>query len=110
MAIYSGYNDERDENGRLLVTKDGETFSPAKSQKFWNHGSEFNWGYGGSGPAQLALAILLEETDEATAMRLHQRFKWQVIAALNQNEGWELTSDRIQKWIEVAKVTKGNFL
>jgi hypothetical protein len=110
MPTYKGFN-ERTEKGGFLVTKDGEVLSPTRSQKVWNHSPDgFGWGYGGSSPAQLALAILLEETDEATAMRLHQRFKWQVIAALNQNEGWELTSERIQKWLEVAKVTKGNFL
>jgi len=35
-----------------------------------------NGGYGGSGPAQLALAILAERlSDDAMAVRLHQAFK-----------------------------------
>jgi hypothetical protein len=43
----------------------------------------FNWGYGGSGPAQLALALLLEAgIDEARAVQLHQAFKWAIVAAL----------------------------
>ena len=40
------------------------------------------WANGGSGPAQLALAILLAVTDEATAERFYQRFKWDVIAPI----------------------------
>jgi Family of unknown function (DUF6166) len=36
------------------------------SLKLWNHSpSGFNWGYGGSGPAQTALALLLDWTDDA---------------------------------------------
>ena len=39
---------------------DGKYLDPARSQKAWNHSPDgFNWGYGGSGPAQLALAIML---------------------------------------------------
>ena len=41
------------------------------------------WGYGGSGPAQLALAILLAVTDEATAEQFYQRFKWSVISPIS---------------------------
>ena len=44
--------------------------------------SGFNWGYGGSGPAQLALAILLRATDHETAVAYYQAFKWDVIAKL----------------------------
>ena len=40
-------------------------------------------GYGGSGPAQLALAILLAVTDEATAEQFYQRFKWSVISPIS---------------------------
>jgi len=36
----------------------------------------FEWGYGGSGPAQLALAILAEHLgDDHAALRLYQDFK-----------------------------------
>lgn len=59
MATYKGF-EARVGRGGFLVTKDGQTLSPDKSQKVWNHSPDgFNWGYGGSGPAQLALALLL---------------------------------------------------
>jgi hypothetical protein len=39
--------------------------------------SGFAWGYGGSGPAQLALALLVEATnDPALALRHYQEFKF----------------------------------
>lgn len=44
--------------------------------------SGFNWGYGGSGPTQLALAILLQVTHRETARAHCQAFKWDAIARL----------------------------
>ncbi|MDO9334140.1 MAG: DUF6166 domain-containing protein [Dehalococcoidales bacterium] len=107
MATYKGFN-ERVGRGGFLVTKDGQALSPGKSQKVWNHSPNgFNWGYGGSGPAQLALALLLEETDKDTAVRLYQRFKWEVVAPIPLgfesscvSEAWELTSGQIQNWLK----------
>lgn len=53
----------------------------------WNHSPDgFAWGYGGSCPAQLALAIcaaILHNDEEA--VRLHQRFKWAFVARLGRN-------------------------
>jgi hypothetical protein len=57
------------------VWLEGEELSPMRSQAVVDHSTEFNWGYGGSGPAQLALAILLEFNDEATALAHYQDFK-----------------------------------
>lgn len=66
------------------VWLNGKLLSPKRSQKVFNHSPDgFNWSYGGSGPAQLALAVLLEVTnDRNIAMANYQRFKWKVIAAL----------------------------
>jgi len=45
------------------VLLDGKVLSPVRSQRCHNHSPDgFNWAYGGSGPAQLALAIMLECT------------------------------------------------
>ena len=43
------------------------------------------WGYGGSGPADCALSVLLALTDEATAEAHYQDFKADVIAALPEH-------------------------
>lgn len=65
------------------VLLDGNYLSPKRSQKIYNHSPDgFMWEYGGSGPAQLALAILLELTDKETALKQHQDFKWKHIATL----------------------------
>jgi len=59
----------------------------------------FECGYGGSGPADLALSILADFTDETernprrdrpgVAMRNHQEFKWRFIAGLSLRPGEE---------------------
>ena len=69
------------------VWLDGKELKPAKSQKVWNHSPDgFNWGYGGSGPAQLALAVLLEYIPQDDAVKYHQDFKRNVIAQLPQSD------------------------
>jgi len=63
----------------------GHLLDPAKSQSIVNHSPDgFNWGYAGSGPAQLALAVLLELTDREFAERYYMKFKFQFIASLPQ--------------------------
>lgn len=62
------------------VWLDGKRLSPKRSQRVWNHSPDgFNWGYGGSGPAQLALAIMLKLTGKSEG---YQNFKWNVIARI----------------------------
>ena len=66
-------------------------FSPHCSQRAYNHSPDgFEWGYGGSGPAQLALALCLDVLDDKTrAMSVYQDFKFRVIARL-PHESWAL--------------------
>jgi hypothetical protein len=73
--------------------------SPLKSLRLRNHSPDgFEWGYGGSGPAQTALALLLDYTrDRGFALQLYQDFKFKVVAGLA--EEWELTGDQISEAI-----------
>lgn len=67
------------------VWLNGKRLSPRQSWKVWNHSPDgFAWGYGGSGPAQLALAIMLKFYSENKAIIYHQDFKWKCIASLPQ--------------------------
>jgi hypothetical protein len=71
------------------VWLDGKFLSPERSQKICNHSPDgFNWGYGGSGPAQLALAIILELTGKSDG---YQDFKWNIIAGLPIGKDFEIT-------------------
>ena len=92
MKRYEG----RREGYAVTVTVDGRRLNPRRD--LWNHSpSGFEWGYGGSGPAQLALAILADHLgDDQEALNLYQRFKWAVIAEL-PGRGWTLTSQNIDQ-------------
>ena len=52
----------------------------------------FEWGYGGSGPAQLALALAADVlADDEAALGVYQRLKFRVVARLAA-DGWTLTA------------------
>lgn len=59
------------------VTVDGKVLDLRLSLLLRQHSpTGFAWGYGGSGPAQTALAILLDVTEDADlALEFYQRFK-----------------------------------
>lgn len=63
----------------------------------------FGWGYGGSGPAQLALAILCDAVGVARARRLYMLFKDQIIARLDGDAGWQLDLGVVLEWVECAE-------
>ena len=84
------------------VTVNGHPLHPRLD--LWNHSpTGFEWGYGGSGPAQLALAILADHlNDDDEAVALHQDFKREVVANLDGG-GWTLTSEQIQRVVNSLK-------
>jgi hypothetical protein len=65
----------------------------------WNHSpTGFEWGYGGYGPAQLALAILGDFLgDDARATALHQEFKWDHISPL-AGDKFCISDDDLERW------------
>ena len=66
---------------------DGKFLRPDQSQKLKNHSPDgFNWGYGGSGPAQLSLAILLKYMHPEYALALYQDFKFRFVANIPQED------------------------
>ena len=86
MSYYEG---RRTKMG-AAVTVDGHMLDPRLDLR--NHNSTgFEWGFCGSGPAQLALAILADHLDDdQEALEFYQRFKWAVVAGLPGR--WTLTS------------------
>lgn len=63
----------------------------------------FEWGYKGSGPAQLALAILAHFLgDDKKAFQLYQWFKQDMIAPLSR-EAWTIRAGDIVLWLFIAE-------
>ena len=62
------------------------------------------WGYLGSGPAQLAIALLADATgSDAYAMAMGQWFKRDIVAQIPR-ERWELTQHEVLEWANNNKV------
>lgn len=80
----------------VIVTVDGRPLNPRLD--LYNHSpTGFEWGYSGSGPAQLALAILADHfSNDEQALNVYQRFKWEVVTRLPRRR-WSLTSAEIEE-------------
>lgn len=59
----------------------------------------FSWGNAGPGASQLAAAILLEFVDVLSAVRMYQRFKFDVLYSLNKARDFALSTQDVYKWI-----------
>jgi len=108
MKFYQG---KRFQN-ELSVCVNGRRDLPLRHINFHSPDG-FEWGYGGSGPADLALAILVDFLEEdpkevlpyalagkgekSAAVHAHQRFKDKFIVCLPKDH-WRLTEDEIKKW------------
>jgi hypothetical protein len=101
-ALYKGHR----QGGRadpVVVTADGRPLSPVPSLRVANHSPDgFNWGYGGSGPSQLALALLLDHTgSEEVALNHYQAFKAAHVAHWGYQ--WELTAEQLEDWLKKVR-------
>jgi hypothetical protein len=94
-------------SGQSLVTVcDGQKCQPLSLRlDLFNHSpTGFSWGYGGSGPAQLALALLADSLgDNDRAIRLHQDFKFKVVACWPEGERWWITTEQITAVVKVIE-------
>ena len=88
----------------VLVFHNKEPLSPKESQKLINHSpTGFEWGYSGSGPAQLALSILLSHTkDKEYSMSNYQKFKRDFISKIRSPE-WKISEKEMDSWIQNNK-------
>ena len=62
----------------------------------------FNFGYGGSGPADFALNILSVYIGQEEAEKYYQNFKWAFISTV-PDEGGVIKLEAIMSWIEMKR-------
>jgi hypothetical protein len=98
-TVYRGRRDPTAPVGEeVKVTVDGEPL--AKRYDLLSASpSGFEFGYGGSGPAQLAIAMLAYAFDDEFACEQYQQFKREVVSELPE-EGWSLTMRYLDAWRE----------
>lgn len=88
------------EKAAVKVTDGTVTRALPLCRNLFAHSHGFEWGYAGSGPAQLALAILADYlNDPEKAVRYHQKFKFMVIVGL-PTSGWELPESVVKAAVE----------
>ena len=97
------YTGKRLPNGVAIVHvigADGESRLLKLHYSKCNHSpTGFEWGYAGSGPAQLAFEILFDVFDDAElALDLHQRFKFARIVRLPREGPWRISESEVVRW------------
>lgn len=100
--------------GRVTCHVIGDAGEYALPHVVYHSPDGFECGYGGSGPADLALSILADFFDEAAggeaghaalktgarrAWSAHQAFKWRFIAGLRELPA-VITSEQITAWLD----------
>jgi len=92
--------------GPQSILRNGRPLSLKASLKIRPHSpAGFNWGYGGSGPAQLALALRYNAThNKQLALDNYQAFKWQFVA--HWGDSWQITDHEILTWLQSTQVAQ----
>jgi len=98
---------EGDADGEVYVVEGLRRTPLSLHLELRNHSPDgFAWGYGGSGPSQLALAILANLVGDKKAVLWYQPFKWRWIAQLQREEPWSLSEKQIKGCADRAR-TRG---
>ncbi|SRR6266571_4051289 len=105
VSIYQGWRDKK--GTHVLVNG-----KPLR-HVIYHSPSGLEWGYGGSGPADLALSLLVHYFKErhvntaflkkfharpSQAWLYHQQFKREIVATF-PHTSWRLSSDKIESWL-----------
>jgi ribosomal protein S27AE len=89
MKTYVG---RRDESGRaqILVLAPGDVTGRPLQHRVRHSPDGFEWGYGGSGPADTARSILFDYLGHDVPASVYQAFKFTLVAKLKQD--WRATA------------------
>jgi hypothetical protein len=110
---YKVYRAVRGIDGHVRVTANGQPLPHV----VLHSPTGFEWGYGGSGPADLALSILADFFDERPSheqlyggecqcQAQHQAFKWALIADA-PHEGFEIHASKVGFFIRMDAPGRG---
>lgn len=105
MKIYRGHRDGQDV--ALIEVKDAPEVAVGRPivHHVRHSPTGFEWGYGGSGPADTARCILIDYLGHDVAPLVYQRFKAMVVQDLGPE--FELWGSRIDQALEAIRATTG---
>ena len=103
MKIYKGFR--RHGTDAVVIVENGEfTKQLDPCYDLRNHSPDgFEWGYAGSGPAQLALALLVDAVGDKKALKYYQQFKSHVIQNLERGSPWSMSADDIAEVVKTLE-------
>lgn len=98
------YQGKRTSIGAVVkILPGGKRLSPRLDAVNHSPDGFFEWGDSGSGPAQLAFAILADHTgDDKFSLKHYQVFKFEIIAGLPR-EGFTLRNYEIENFVKKIK-------
>jgi len=103
VRIYKGKRSKGGVGEQLIVVQDnGDEYPLEHIERHSPDG--FQWGYGGSGPADTALSILTDCLGMERANQLYQLFKWEFVAGWGDE--WSINEEKIREWAEREKETR----
>ena len=99
---YSGRNGH-DVFKRMWPDGTPERLPLEPSLKLANHSpTGYSWSYGGSGTAQLSLALLLDATSDPDKTKsYYQEFKWSIVAGWGRE--WTIFRSDILSWLKLME-------
>jgi Family of unknown function (DUF6166) len=99
-------------NGKLkrpIVTVNGERLDPRLD--LWEMSpTGFNWGYGGAGPSQLALAVLAHAAGDQVAMEEWYRFRQEVIKQLDMHRPFAFSAKDVEAFLGGQRIDAARFI
>lgn len=107
MRVFSGYYDQR--AGSAMVLFDGQPLAlpPLRPDEARHSPTGFSWGYHGSGPAELARAILiavLPDEPAARHPRCYQAFKAEIVGEMTRE--WLMSDGAVLAWFGQWRTTR----
>ena len=102
MKTYTGKTELFEERN---VYVDGQPLAPRLDLREHSP-TGFDWGYAGSGPAPLALAILADHAGDQVALRRYLDFRRDVIEPIGtfDTNHWVLTGEQIDRWLAGERI------
>lgn len=91
---------------RVVIEEDDSIRSlPMRLDLSYHSPDGFSWGYSGSGPSQLALALVSDATEnDETALKFYQEFKDRVVSRLPDH--WELTREDVRSVVREIELER----
>lgn len=85
--------------GQVLVHEGPRTLGTLEHRLVRHSPDGFSWGYGGSGPSELALNLVYDATGEEPEPALYQAFKTRFVRQWPTDAGWQITQDTILAFV-----------